>query len=161
MLLLIQLGCSTQVNPVALREHLECSQAARSFMAKRVNVNLPLWGDPEGEQSAAICMEECLEAMSKVNSCDSPRHFGYTITRPINQISNLGKEECTRDAGDYNSNEKVSSSQTVELENRAQAELWMECIGEKSCEMIRSTEGRFCAPIWGGIKASGSPEASI
>ena len=148
LLLLIQLGCSTQLNPVALREHIECSQACEKLYGQEGECQFTSPGDPDGEQSAAICMEECLVAMSKVNSCDSPRHFGYTITRPISRISNLGKEECTRDAGDYNPDEKVPSSQTVELENRAQAELWMECIEEKSCEMIKSTGGRFCAPIW-------------
>ena len=76
-------------------------------------------GDPEGEASFAVCSEACEDAMG-----------------------------IPGDAGDYNPNEKTPSSQSVTLENDQQAAMWMDCIEEKSCELIKSTGGRFCAPIW-------------
>ena len=76
-------------------------------------------GDSTGEKSFAVCNESCEEA----------------IMRP-------------GDAGDYNPNEKTPSSQSISLENDQQAAMWMDCIEEKSCELIKSTGGRFCAPIW-------------
>ena len=76
-------------------------------------------GDPDGEKNFARCMNECNDA----------------VTTP-------------GEAGDYNPNEKTPSSQSIELENDQQAALWMDCIEEKSCELLKTTGGRFCAPIW-------------
>ena len=52
------------------------------------------------------------------------------------------------EAGDYNPQEKTPSSQSIELENDQQAALWMDCVEEKSCELLKTSGGRFCAPIW-------------
>ena len=76
-------------------------------------------GDSTGEKSFAVCLDSCEEAM-----------------------------DLPGEAGDYNPNEKTPSSQSISLENDQQAAMWMDCIGEKSCELIKSTGGRFCAPIW-------------
>ena len=76
-------------------------------------------GDPSGEKSFAVCLEACEEAM-----------------------------EIPGDAGDYNPNEKTPSSQSIQLQNDQQAAMWMDCVAEKSCELIKTTGGRFCAPIW-------------
>ena len=38
--------------------------------------------------------------------------------------------------------------QSIELENDQQAALWMDCVEEKSCELLKTSGGRFCAPIW-------------
>ena len=76
-------------------------------------------GDPTGEKSFAVCLDACEEAMAIPGS-----------------------------AGDYNPNEKTPSSQSITLENDQQAAMWMDCVQEKSCELIKTTGGRFCAPIW-------------
>ena len=47
-----------------------------------------------------------------------------------------------------NPNEKTRSSVSIKLESDQQAALWMDCIEEKSCELLKTTGGRFCAPIW-------------
>ena len=148
LVLLFQLGCNTQLNPVVLNHHLQCSQACEKLYGRDGDCQFTSPGDPEGEASAEVCMEHCLEAMSRVNSCDPSRGFGYAIARPVSRIANAGEEDCTREVGDYEPNEKTPSSESVRLENRAQAKLWMECLEEKSCELIKSTGGRFCAPVW-------------
>ena len=76
-------------------------------------------GDPTGEENFGECMKEC----------------GNAVLTP-------------GDAGNYNPNEKTPSSNSVKLENDQQAALWMDCIEEKSCELLKTTGGRFCAPIW-------------
>jgi hypothetical protein len=49
------------------------------------------------------------------------------------------------EVGDYEPYERMPSSVSVELENQAQAELWMECIADTSCEAL---DDGYCAPIW-------------
>ncbi len=49
------------------------------------------------------------------------------------------------EAGDYDPTTRSDSSVSVELENKAQAKLWSECVAETSCEDL---EDGYCAPIW-------------
>lgn len=49
------------------------------------------------------------------------------------------------EADGYDPNVRTEASQSVEIENRAQVQLWMDCIAETSCENL--DEG-YCAPIW-------------
>ncbi|RME27380.1 MAG: hypothetical protein D6798_04675 [Deltaproteobacteria bacterium] len=60
-------------------------------------------------------------------------------------------DECTDamghggDLGDYQPNVYTPSSVPVELENRAQARVWMDCIDDTACEHL---DNGFCAPVW-------------
>jgi hypothetical protein len=49
------------------------------------------------------------------------------------------------EVGAYDPYELTPSNESVELENRAQEELWAACIEETACD--RLTEG-YCAPVW-------------
>lgn len=49
------------------------------------------------------------------------------------------------DVGDYDPYTRSDGSTSVSLENRAQQELWAECIAETSCDDL--ADG-FCAPVW-------------
>ena len=76
-------------------------------------------GDPTGEENFKRCREHCEDAIA-----------------------------VPGEAGDYNPNEKTPSSQSITLNNDQQAAMWMDCVEEKSCELIKTQGGRFCAPIW-------------
>lgn len=60
-------------------------------------------------------------------------------------------DECAQanqqagDAGEYDPFTRTESNQSIELDNRAQVELWSQCIDETSCDDI--ADG-FCAPVW-------------
>ncbi len=49
------------------------------------------------------------------------------------------------DIGDYDPDERQGSSAAASLENRAQAQAWIECIEETSCEDLNLG---YCAPVW-------------
>ncbi len=61
------------------------------------------------------------------------------------------EEECgeamsvSGEVGDYDPYERTPASQSVTLENSAQAELWQACIDDHTCSEL---ESNYCAPIW-------------
>ena len=97
----------------------DCQSTCEKLYSRGGECKFTSPGDPDGEKSFSVCSESCEEALATPG-----------------------------DAGDYNPNEKTSSSQSISLDNDQQAAMWMDCVAEKSCELIKSTGGRFCAPIW-------------
>ncbi len=97
----------------------DCQTTCEKLYAQGAACEFTSAGDPNGEKNFTRCMETCNEAI-----------------------------QTPGDAGDYNPNEKTPSSQSIDLENDQQAALWMDCIEEKSCELLKTSGGRFCAPIW-------------
>ena len=67
------------------------------------------------------------------------------------ELVDFCREECASawgtpgEAGDYDPFTETPATQSVELENRAQVDLWAQCIDESSCDDI--TDG-MCAPVW-------------
>jgi hypothetical protein len=79
---------------------------------------------------------------------------GCDIQRPgrtTNELVESCRDACFEamqtggEVGDYDPYERVGSSVAVELENKAQAQLWAECVAETSCDNL--ADG-FCAPVW-------------
>ncbi|MCP4806267.1 MAG: hypothetical protein GY913_05720 [Proteobacteria bacterium] len=60
-------------------------------------------------------------------------------------------DECAQanqqagDAGEYDPFTRTEPNQSIELDNRAQVELWAQCIDETACDVI--LDG-YCAPVW-------------
>ena len=79
LLLSIQLGCIRASN------HIQCSQTCEKLYGSDGDCQFISPGDPDGEKSAELCMDECKDAMST--------YFG--------------------EVGEYDPNEKTSSSQSV------------------------------------------------
>ena len=97
----------------------DCQTTCEKLYAQGGECEFTSAGDQFGEKNFARCVETCESAI-----------------------------QTPGDAGDYNPQEKTPSSQSIELENDQQAALWMDCIEEKSCELLKTSGGRFCAPIW-------------
>jgi len=97
----------------------DCQSTCEKLYASNGECEFTTAGDPDGQRNYARCMDSCSSAIATPG-----------------------------EAGDYNPQEKIPSSQTVELKNDQQAALWMDCIEEKSCENLKTSSGRFCAPIW-------------
>ena len=97
----------------------DCQTTCEKLYAKGGECKFTDAGDTTGEEKYQYCLETCNEA-----------------------IANPGE------AGDYDPNVKTPSSESITLENDQQAAMWMDCIEEKSCELLKTSGGRFCAPIW-------------
>ncbi len=97
----------------------DCQTTCEKLYAQGGECEFTSAGDQYGEKSFSRCIETCESAVATPG-----------------------------DAGDYNPQEKTPSSQSIELENDQQAALWMDCVQEKSCELLKTSGGRFCAPIW-------------
>jgi len=71
--------------------------------------------------------------------------------RTQDELIELCTGECEEAAktegelGDYTPREYTPASEAVTLETDAQAEAWMDCVEETSCELL--TDG-YCAPIY-------------
>ena len=48
------------------------------------------------------------------------------------------------DLGGYNPDERITSGESVRLENEQQAAAWMDCVWETACQRL---EEGYCAPI--------------
>ena len=123
MLLLMTMGCSLVKG---ISNNSKCAKACDKLYLEDGDCQIKRPGDPTGEETYDVCMETCFEAME--NDCRGIRGLF---------------ESC--EVGDYDPEEKTPSSESITLENRPQAELWLECIEDKSCELLTSG---FCAPIW-------------
>ena len=97
----------------------DCQSTCEKLYSKGGECKFTSAGDPDGQKNFSRCMETCQDAVL-----------------------------VPGDAGDYNPYEKTPSSQSVELNNDQQAAMWMDCVEEKSCELLKTSGGRFCAPIW-------------
>jgi len=97
----------------------DCQTTCEKLYAQGGECEFTSAGDQYGEKNFSRCIETCESAISTPG-----------------------------EAGDYNPQEKTPSSQSIELENDQQAALWMDCVEEKSCELLKTSGGRFCAPIW-------------
>ncbi len=53
--------------------------------------------------------------------------------------------ERSGDLDGYDPTVRSSSTSSVQLENEAQAAVWMECVVGESCERL---EEGYCAPVW-------------
>lgn len=97
----------------------DCQTTCEKLYSRGGECKFTSAGDSTGELNYARCSDECNEAIAVPGEADG-----------------------------YNPQEKTPSSQAVELENDQQAAMWMDCIEEKSCELLKTSGGRFCAPIW-------------
>ena len=99
----------------------DCQSTCEKLYSKAGECQFTSAGDAEGQVNYGRCMETCTDAIATPG-----------------------------EAGDYNPYEKTPSSeaQAVELNTDQKAAMWMDCVNEKSCELLKTTSGRFCAPIW-------------
>ena len=97
----------------------DCQSTCEKLYSKGGECKFTSPGDETGEENFNRCLEECQSAIAVPGA-----------------------------AGDYSPEEKTPSSQSIKLENDQQAAMWMDCVAEKSCELIKTSGGRFCAPIW-------------
>ncbi|MCB9761777.1 MAG: hypothetical protein H6739_18185 [Alphaproteobacteria bacterium] len=99
-----------------------------------------------GTSCGPTCKSTCERLYGDTPDCAIERP-GRTRT----DLLDFCMTECTTatgipgDVGDYDPYERLSSAEAATLENRAQAEVWMDCVAETSCD--RFSEG-YCAPVW-------------
>lgn len=102
-------------------------------------------GDSREEEDEAACDEAC-DRLYGEGECNIQRP-GQTAA----EMHDRCMDECTAameedgEVGEYDPYAYTPADVAVELENRAQAELWMECVAATDCELL---EGGFCAPVW-------------
>jgi hypothetical protein len=114
---------------------------------KNIAILLFLFGFP-----LAGCNQKCRSTCDKLyDECN--------LQRPGKSQVELN-DECTeycmeamRTGGEldgYNPYGRSGATNSVSLENREQASLWMECVEETSCSRLdyRSGEGGYCQPVW-------------
>jgi len=97
----------------------DCQSTCSKLYSQAGECQFTSAGDPDGQKNYSRCMDECESALA-----------------------------VPGEAGDYNPQEKTPSSQAIELANDQQAAMWMDCVEEKACEKLKTSGGRFCAPIW-------------
>jgi len=101
--------------------------------------------EPQNEEE----LEACRSACEKIYGADP----NCAILRPSatpDDLITYCERECydaiqiqEGDIGDYSPN--VPTDEIIELENSAMAELWIECILERTCEEL---EEGYCSPVW-------------
>ena len=93
--------------------------------------------------------DRCAETCERIYSED-----GCNIQRPGTTSAEL-TDHCliacldawavAGEVGDYDPFSLTPSSTAITLDNRAQVELWNQCVEDLSCEEL---EEGYCAPIW-------------
>jgi len=91
------------------------------------------------------CQEPCRKLYSD-SECGIQR-AGRTQDELVENCLDECQEAYSQsgDVGDYDPFMLTDSSVSVSLDNRAQQELWAECIAETSCDRINDG---YCAPVW-------------
>ena len=103
-------------------------------------------------QLAVGCGPNCQSTCNRLyveEECNiqRPGYEGEKVGELIQQCMDLceGALEVPGELEGYNPDDRVGSSDSIDLENEKQAAVWMDCIAETSCEDLNQG---YCAPIW-------------
>lgn len=100
-------------------------------------------GSDAADSADAICPAACERLYDTCHIERAGRTQAELVDTCVEECEAASAQEG--ELGDYNPYERAPSSEAPALENRAQAELWAECIDATACDQI--TDG-YCAPVW-------------